>query len=124
MIFHIVNEQVRQNCIKEIEGLPLGLFKIDISEIKRSCPQNRFYWAITTIIAKELGFTIEELHDAFKSQFIGMENGKDIFGNLYIRPKSSAKLKKRKFTEYVNKVQAFAYSQNIILPTKDYYGIN
>ena len=124
MIYRIINEQVRQNCIREISEMPLECFQVDIKEIKRSNAQNRFYWRILQIIGKELGYKTDDLHEAMKRQFIGTEQGKDLFGNLYIKPKSSAKLKKAEFTEYLNKVMAFAYRENIVIPTQDYYGLN
>jgi hypothetical protein len=64
------------------------------------------------------------MHDAFKRQFLGVEQGIDMFGNLYLMPKSSAKLKRGEFSAYMNKVQSFAFSEGVLLPLPDYYGID
>jgi len=122
MNFKIINEQVKKNAINEIAALPFGKYQVKIDEIKRSNPQNALYWKWITIIADTLGYDKDELHDAFKRKFIGLDQGVDMFGNLYLMPKSSAKLKKGEFTTYMNKVYAFATSEGIILPQPDYYG--
>lgn len=123
MIYKIINDRVRQNCINEIQSLPEGKYQVDIKEVKRSNEQNRFYWKVLEIISEETGYERDELHDALKRKFIGVDQGKDIFGNLYLKPKSSAKLKKGEFTTYLNKVIAFAYSLEINIPTPDHYGL-
>ena len=122
-MFKIANETVKNNCLAEIKSLPLGKYQVEIKEIKRSTNANNLYWKHVTIIADTLGYTSEEMHDAFKRQFLGVDQGIDMFGNFYLMPKSSAKLKKSEFSTYMNKVQAFASSQGILLPSPDYYGL-
>lgn len=123
MIFKVVSESVRENLIREIANLPLG-FHVSIGELKRSNQANALYWKWVGIIAKEIGYHPDELHESFKREFIGVDQGIDLFGNIYLRPKSSASLKKKEFSEYMNKVAAFAESQNIKLPQPDYYGLS
>lgn len=123
-MFKIINETVKHNCIAEIRSLPLGKYQVEIKEVKRSNPQNAYYWMCIGIIGKELGYTPDDLHDACKREFIGTDQGTDMFGNLYLMPKSSAKLKKGEFSTYMNKVQSFASSQGITLPQPDYYGLD
>jgi hypothetical protein len=123
MIFHIQNEKVRQNCIQYISDMPLEKFDVTISDRKRTRPQNRYYWVIVGIISKDIGYSIGGLHESFKREFIGSDQGKDIFGNLYLKAKSSAQLKKLEFIEYIKKVQAFADSQGIKIPAPDYCGL-
>ena len=72
-MFRIVNENVRHNCIEEIKKIPLNKYQVDIKEIKRSNPQNSLYWKWVGVISKELGYTTDELHHAFKAQFIGVD---------------------------------------------------
>lgn len=122
MIYRIINETVRANCLQEIKGLSLEKYQVSVTEIKRSNPQNNLYWKWLSIIGNDLGYTPDDLHEAMKANFLGTESGKDMFGNLYIRPKSSAKLKKKEFSDYMNKVHAFAMGEGIILPQPDYYG--
>lgn len=134
MLFRIVNETVRENCIREIRALPLNGFEINISEIKRTDAQNKYYWSVIGIIAKELGYRMREIdessqfdkddfHEAAKRQFIGVEDGIDNFGNLYIRPKSSKNLKKSEFSHFLEKVLIYAAQENIRIPSMSYYGL-
>lgn len=123
MIFRIINETVKGNCLKEILNLPMNSFMVEIKEIRRSNNANALYWKWCSIIGNELGYDKDELHEAFKRKFIGEDQGTDLFGNIYKRPKSSADLKKKEFCDYMSKVQAFAFSNGITLPTPDYYGI-
>jgi hypothetical protein len=122
MTFRIVNEQVRENAINEIKKLPLNSYQVKIEEIRRSNPQNSLYWKWIQVIGNHLGYEKDDLHEAFKRQFIGIDQGADMFGNLYLMPKSSAKLKKAEFSTYMNKIQAFALNEGIFLPQPDYYG--
>lgn len=121
MNYRVINEKVRQNAIEEIRQMPLG-FEVKIGDLKRGNNQNALYWKWLQIIADETGHDKDELHEAFKRNFIGVDDGIDIFGNLYLRPKSSAKLKKREFHEYMVKVEIYANSLNIVLPSPDYFG--
>ena len=98
------------------------MYEVQVKRIKRSNQANAYYWAIVDIIAKELGYTKEEMHESFKGHFLGFDAVTDAFGNEYKRPRSSAILNKKEFAEYINKVQAFAHMQELILPTPDYYG--
>lgn len=95
MIYRVISEQVRENLIREIKSMPLG-FQVKIEDLKRSSNANNYYWKILEIIGKELGYSKDDLHEACKRQFIGMDQGVDMFGNVYIKPKSS-KLKKKEF---------------------------
>lgn len=122
MIFRLTNAQVKTNCLEYIKPLGLDMYEVEIREIKRSLPQNRYYWAILKIIGDELGYKDTDLHDACKGKFLGMEEGRDAFGNLYRKPKSTTKLTKPEFAEYMNKVLALAAEMNIAIPAPDYYG--
>lgn len=123
-MFKIINETVKHNCIAEIRSLPLGKYQVEIKEVKRSTNANALMWKWTTIIADELGYDKNEMHDAFNRQFIGTDQGVDMFSNVFLMPKSSAKLKKSEFSTYMNKINIFAASHNIILPQPDYYGLD
>ncbi len=122
MIYKVISETVRENLLNEIKNHLLG-FQVSIGDIKRSNQANALYWKWVSIIAKEIGYHVDELHESFKREFIGADQGVDLFGNIYLRPKSSANLKKKEFSEYMNKVLIFALSQGIKLPQPDYYGL-
>lgn len=121
-IFRLINQTVKRNCLMEIQGLPLGQYEIVIKEVTRNNQQNALYWKWAEIIGSTLGYSAEDMHDAFKRHFLGEDEKINVFGQVVVNPKSSASLKKREFSDYMNKVEAFASSQGITLPSPDYYG--
>jgi|AKVG01.1.fsa_nt_gi hypothetical protein len=124
MIFKIISEYVLRNCLSEIAKLPYEQYEVHIKPVKRSNQANALYWTWLKVIGDELGYTSDELHEAFKRQFIGVDEGIDIFGNAYVKPKSSAKLSKKEFNDYMMKVEIFVTLQGITLPQPDYFGLD
>lgn len=121
--FIIKDKSVLGRCIAEIVGYE-GVCSVEIKAYSknRSNPQNRYYWAITAIIANEKGYTKDELHDEFRLHFLGTEKKTSFGGAEYEVIKSSTKLTTKEFGEYLDKILVFAMNENIRLPTADYYG--
>lgn len=74
---------------------------------KRNASQNRLLWAIYTGIAHATGHTTEEIHEVAKSMFLPprvVQLGKE---ELEV-PGSTAVLEVPEFSEYVERVQAWA----------------
>jgi hypothetical protein len=122
MIYNLINDKVKHHVLSEIKRLNLNIYEVEIREKKRSLPQNKYYWKLIEIISNDTGYTKDELHESFKSKFLGMVECKTIFGDVYERPESSTELTKENFTKYLNKIHAFAAMQNINLPTLKDYG--
>lgn len=77
---------------------------------KRSTEQNAFLWAIYTEMAKETGHTTEELHEICKAMFLPPRFVE--IGNETVQvPATSAGLDKQQFSEFLERVQAFATSE-------------
>ena len=131
MIFKIINEQVRQNCIREILALPLGKCFVDIKPAKRNLNQNALYWKWCEIIGDDIGYTKDEMHEHFAVAFLGVTEKQmsyvDDIGEqkqiLLRKPKSTKDLTKSEFSEYMTKVEIFAATQEIALPQPNYYGL-
>ena len=121
-MYRIINENVRQNCINELKSLPLGKWQVEIKKAKRTNNQNSLYWKWLSVISNDLGYTEDELHEGFKANFIGQDNGRDMFGNIYIKPKSTTTLTTKEFSEYMNKIEVFAMGHELRLPQPDHYG--
>lgn len=121
---YILRDKERlNNCIEYLKSLPLdGSLIVDIGEYKksRSNAQNRTYWKWIGIIAKEQGYTSDELHDILKVRFLGTET-KDIDGQLIIQPRSTTKLTTKEMGEYMTKVQMLASTLEISLPIPEDY---
>lgn len=94
---------------RELENLEGEEVEIAIikKRARRSNEQNALLWVWYEPMADWTGYTEEELHELFKARLLGY----DIFyldGVGYIKPKSSRKLSKKRFTELLEKVMFVA----------------
>lgn len=71
---------------------------------KRSNAQNALYWMYLTIIASDTGEEPEDLHLLFKRKFLPVEEIA-VMNNTLKRIKSTTKLDKLEFTEYLAKIE-------------------
>ena len=72
----------------------------------RSSRANRFLWAgVYGPIARELGYTAEQIHDAMKDKFLTQE---DLTTGLRIA-QSTAKLSQERFGQYVDQVREWSH---------------
>jgi hypothetical protein len=70
---------------------------------RRTDQQNRYYFGVVIpILADHTGYTSDEMHDALKAKFLGVQEK----GLLHI--KSSALLSRLEFKEYVDKIIQWA----------------
>lgn len=76
----------------------------------RTLNQNSYYWVCLTIIAEELGYYPEELHDTFKAMFLV-----DYSGKLPV-VRSTTRLNTVEFSDYFEKVAREAAILGIVLP--------
>jgi hypothetical protein len=92
---------------------------VEVAEEDRSEQQNRFYWGpcLTEISEQAVvcgqRWTVDAWHELFKRQFIGYEVKKiKVAGRKKVtiirRLKSSTDLTVRQFSDYLDKLQAFA----------------
>lgn len=124
--FIIKNQTVLANCIEHLTALnPDKVWSVTIKKHskKRSNNANNLYWKWASIIAQDLGYSEDNLHEAFKRNFIGEERVYDPVGKFsMLVTKSSKDLNTEDFSKFMNKVEAFAMSENIRLPQPGYYG--
>jgi len=116
MYFKTVNEEVKQNAIKAIEGLE-GVYSIEITKYKkdRTASQNKLMWMWLGIISNDTGNEPDQLHEIFKLKFLGSET-LSALGFKIERPKSTTKLSTQEFTDYLDKIEGLAISIGIRLP--------
>lgn len=122
MNYFIINETVRKNAIKELHALPLNRHEVRVLPIKRSLAQNRMYWNW----CEEIGTYYngkDAMHRDFAAHFLGVDEFKTYFGQTIIQPKSTSKLNKKQFCEYLNKIQLFAEQQEITITDPSFYGM-
>jgi hypothetical protein len=129
MLYLLIDEQRRQNCLAEISALDLK--KTHSVEIKayrknRSTAQNRTMWMWLNAMAPDFGYSADDLHEVFKQKFLGLEekvisvskNGK-VLREALCRPKSTASLTVGEFSDYLRKIEATAVTMGLTLPYPD-----
>lgn len=77
---------------------------------RRSPEQNALLWALYTEVASGTGHTPEEIHEACKRLFLPPKT--IVIADQVVQiPGSTAKLDTREFSEFVERVQAWAASE-------------
>lgn len=82
---------------------------------KRSLQQNALYWMWLQVIAQDLGYDTEELHNSFRAMFL-IDRGKKI---PLVR--STTTLNRMEFTQYLDKIEREASQLDIVLPQPEEY---
>jgi hypothetical protein len=118
---HSFNKLVNMlNGLDEFHQGKVVTYRIDIIRNRpvRSVDQNRYYWALLTMIAAQSGYTKEKLHHWYGLEFLAEDfNGKMI-------PRSTSELNTEEMSNYIKKVKTHAeefYSVNIPRPEDKEY---
>jgi len=122
MFFILRDETILKNCLDVIQQSIGCTVEIKPYKKTRSGRQNRLYWTLLGIIAKDAGYELDDLHTAVKVRFLGADE-KLIAGQLVTVPKSTTGLNTREFTELVDKVYALGAQMGIVLPVPSYFGM-
>ena len=107
-------DQIRK-CLESFEGKRVEV-KIGVKKSQRSTQQNSFWWALITILAKELGYSKDEMHEILKMKFLKRERVHEETGEIIEYLGSTAKLNKSEFSDLVSNLQQWASELNILLP--------
>ena len=86
---------------KEVE-LTLGKKKDS-----RTLDQNSYLWAINTLVANELGWEKDDLHEYLKTRF-APKRKITVKGTETIIPKGTSQFTKEEFSEYIERIKRFA----------------
>jgi hypothetical protein len=129
MLYLLIDEQRRKNCLEHIAGLGLNrTHAVEIKEYRknRSTAQNRTMWMWLNAMAPELGYSADDLHEVLKQRFLGLEEKKVsisrngvVMRELMVRPKSTASLTVGEFSDYLRQVEALAIQMGLRLPYPD-----
>ena len=79
---------------------------IDPKIPKRSDRQNRYYHLYLGVIARETGYTPNELHNLFKGKFLS-SGIVEMFGDRVRKTKSTTALNKSEFVEYIMQIAEY-----------------
>lgn len=115
----LLQNNVLQQIEKDLpryEGKRIHII-IDISKSTRSHQQNKYWWALMTIIGSELGYTKEEMHEICKFKFLKREKVHEATGEIMEYLASSTTLNKTDFADMTNGLIRWASeSFSIVLP--------
>lgn len=113
MEFKVRQPSDMEAVLDYLGGLPAGKpydVTIVLHRDKRSDPQNALYWSWVGLVARETGNDRDTVHKVFAKKFLGTEVT-EIAGEKIGRIKSTAKLSKEDFSEYLNQVEAFCLTE-------------
>lgn len=83
-------------------------------KVNRTNPQNRYYWGqVVGIPASEIGYTPEELHEAYKWMFLKKSS------DDHTKPptvRSTASLTTAEFSEYIEKCRQWCAENGYVVP--------
>lgn len=120
--FILIDERRRNNCIKHILDMDISgdakySVKIGLAKNIRSLAQNSAYWGVwLKTIAESTDHSAAVWHEVFKKLFIDAQV-EEVNGIVVELRKSTTKLSKKKFSEYVEHVHKYAAEElNIVLP--------
>lgn len=104
------------NELKEFEGKRVEI-KIQKLKSTRSGQQNRYWWAIVTILANEIGYTKNEMHEILKFKFLKRSKVLESTGEVFEYLESTTKLNKSEFADMTSElIRWSAETFNVILP--------
>lgn len=118
MQYYVDTDDIREYVKEVIDYLNISdnwVVIIEPYKEKRSNAQNRFYWSYIRIMSRHFGMEDDELHEVLCAEFLGVKQVQ-FRGREYTVRKSSAKLTKKEFTEFLEKVMAMAANEGLNLP--------
>ena len=90
---------------------------ISRAKSKRSTLQNALYWVYVTILADELGYTKQEMHDVIKYKFLKYEKVFEKTGEILMTFGSTTQLSRSDFADLIDELQRWAAeSLGVVLP--------
>ena len=106
----------------EVMGRFEGRIRVTVEKKKnvRSIEQNRWMWACTAILAKELGYEKEEMHKILNYKFLLAEVVDEKTGEIFKYIKSTSELTTTEFGELMESMIRWAADTfGVVLPYPD-----
>lgn len=122
----IYNDRVLRVAVDRIKSLPTDgsvVVVIKPAEDKRSLAQNALSWIWYGEMAKETGHSVQDIHDICCRQFLGVRVIERFDGSTFEALNTTRDLKVKPFTEYLERVDAWAAELGFLLsrPQDVYY---
>jgi hypothetical protein len=105
--------------IQSFEGKAVHI-TVDKHSGKRSHRQNALWWVYVTILANEIGYNKNEMHEILKMKFLKKQKVDEKTGECFEYLGSTTELNKTEFGEMINSlVQWAAETFNVVMPLPD-----
>ena len=101
--------------LKQFEGKDVEI-TFERKRSKRSDNQNRYWWACMTILANDMGYRKDEMHEICKFMFLKAEKVNEATGEVFEYLRSSTELNKMEFADMTSNLIQWASEHGIILP--------
>lgn len=114
---YIREERQRNHALNTIKALDIAtVYEVTIKPYKRnrSLEQNSLMWKWYSIIANDLGYTTEEIHEEFMRKLLTPTIVKTPSGMVEVY--STKKLKVKEMTAYLEGIERTATEMGIALP--------
>lgn len=111
-IFHLTSFDFRCKAIDAIRTASEGQV-VTIQPRNRTTEQNSLYWALLQNLSEQYvnednrTFSADTWHEYFKQQYLPKDYVELPDGNVKEKERTTTKLNKAEFSEYIEKVQAF-----------------
>lgn len=123
---NVTNGKIQKNVsllikqtLTEFEGKRI-VITIEKKKSTRSAEQNSLYFLYVEILAKELGYTKDEMHEIIKFKFNRKHKVNEKTGEVLEYIGSTTSLSVSEFTEYLDSLRIWASEMfNVYLPLPD-----
>lgn len=117
MIFNLSTDNARKQALEAVQRAKPG-WVVSIQPPNRSAAQNSFYWAMLTAISEQIrpgkAHDRDVWHEYFKTLFLPTRMV-ELPGNQLIElPATTTNLSKSDFSQYVDKVSAWAMEHGLM----------
>jgi hypothetical protein len=112
----VINNKALNEFIRSLDGKYVTL-TVKQTVSKRSTRQNRLWWLYMQMMATEIGYTTEEMHEIAKMKLCKRTKVDERTGEQFEYLKSTTKYNKTEFAELVNQLQIWAADGlGVVLP--------
>ena len=126
IIYNPDTEEDKLRLYKVLKNLSGGVYTINIQRLKdgRSGNQNRYYWeVVVSILASELGYFKDEMHDILRRKFLGYTKPNPTTGEEEWFAKSTTTLNTQEMEEYLESIRVWAVRElDIYIPLPNEFG--
>lgn len=117
-----LQKNVSQKIAEELKFFKGKRVEIQVKKLssKRTSRQNRLWWLYMTILANEVGYTKDEMHDICKFKFLKREKIDEKSGEVFEYIANSSSLTKSEFSDLTTDLIRWASQTfSVILPLPD-----